>query len=77
MYLKPFLVLKTLHWWKCGIVESLTCYIMYLVLRVRDHRWFPLAIHIFVPVVRLFGIRIRNVLGFIPVLRQTIQSMKY
>lgn len=66
-----------LYWWKCGIVnESSTCYMMYLVLGVRDHGWLPLAVHVFVPVIRLLGIGIRNVLGFVPVLRQTIQSMK-
>lgn len=64
--------------WKCeidGIVnKSSKCYMMYLVLGVRDHGWLPLAVHIFVPVIGLLGIRIRNVLGFIPVLTQTTQS---
>lgn len=42
---------------------------MHLVFRVRDHRWLPLAIHLIIPVIGLLGIRIWDVLWFVPVLQ--------
>ncbi len=41
---------------------------LYLVLWVWDHGRFPLSVHILIPVVRLLGIGIGNVLSLIPVL---------
>lgn len=42
----------------------------HLVLRVLNYRWFPLSIHLFIPVLWLFSIRVRNVLRLVPVLRE-------
>lgn len=42
--------------------------ILYLVLWVRDHCRFPFSIHVFIPIVWFLGIRIRNVLRFVPIL---------
>lgn len=41
---------------------------VYLILRVGDHRRLPLSIHVHVPVIRLLGIRVRDVLRLLPAL---------
>ena len=42
-----------------------------LVLGVVDHGRLPLAVHLVVPVLRLRGVRVGDVLGFVPVLRKS------
>ena len=41
-----------------------------LVLGVIDHRRLPLSVHLVVPVLGLRGVRVGDVLGFVPVLRK-------
>ena len=41
-----------------------------LVLGVVDHGRLPLAVHLVVPVLGLRGVRVGDVLGFVPVLRK-------
>lgn len=54
---------------------------LYLVIWVGDHGRFPLSIHVLVPVVRLRGIRVRNGLCLVPVLKdsrfEVIDQSKY
>lgn len=40
----------------------------YLIVRVRDHGRLPFTIHLIVPVIRLLGIRVRDVLRLLPAL---------
>ena len=41
-----------------------------LVLGVVDHGRLPLAVHLVVPVLGLCGVRVGDVLGFVPILRR-------
>lgn len=41
----------------------------YHVLWVGDHGWLPLSVHILIPVLRLFSIRVWNIFRFVPVLK--------
>lgn len=44
--------------------------VLYLVLWVGDHRRFPFSVHVFIPIVWFLGIRVGNVLRFVPVLNR-------
>ena len=41
-----------------------------LVLGVVDHGRLPLAVHLVVPILGLGGVRVGDVLGFVPILRR-------
>ena len=49
-------------------VVNLTWLPLALAFRILNHWWFPLSIHLFIPVLRLLSIRVRDVLWLVPVL---------
>lgn len=48
-----------------------------LVVWVVDHWRFPFTINLIIPVIRLLGIRVRDVLRLVPILKQRILTLNY